>query len=214
MNGEPLVQRKAARGVRRQQLIDATIKVLGQKGYASLTIADVARAAGLSAGIVIFHFHSKDRLLADALTFLATEYRRHWQEAVARAGSAPGDRLKALMLADFDEGVFTPEKLAAWIAFWGETQGRPTYNQICAGFDADRVDATLELCREVIAEGGYRLDPVLVARTLDSLCDGLWYGVAADGAGHQGRVAPAEAQKIMMTALTAFFPRHYPPRPA
>ena len=57
-------QRKATRDVRRQQLIEATIKVLGQKGYAATTVADVARAAGLSTGIVIFHFDSKDQLLA------------------------------------------------------------------------------------------------------------------------------------------------------
>ncbi len=48
--------------------------MLGQKGYAALTIADVAKQAGLSPGIVIFHFNSKDALLADVLRFLALEY--------------------------------------------------------------------------------------------------------------------------------------------
>ncbi len=79
MSGEPAVQRKAPRDVRRQQLIEATIRVLGQKGYAALTIADVAKQAGLSPGIVIFHFNSKDALLADVLRFLALEYRQHWE---------------------------------------------------------------------------------------------------------------------------------------
>ena len=60
-------QRKATRPVRRQQLIDSTIAVLARKGYAGLTVADVAKEAGLSAGIVIFHFNSKDELLAAVL---------------------------------------------------------------------------------------------------------------------------------------------------
>ena len=204
--------RKASRDVRRQQLIDSTIKVLGQKGYAALTVADVAKAAGLSSGIVIFHFTSKAELLSEVLRFLASEYRQHWEAAMERAGPTPADRLQALLQADFDPAVFTPEKLGAWIAFWGETQGRPTYDQICSGLDAERMRATEDLCRQLIGEGRYVLDPTLVMRTFESLCDGLWLGVAADGAGHPGRVSAEEARQIIMAALRAFFPRHYPPQ--
>ena len=202
--------RKASKDVRRQQLINATIKVLGQKGYAALTVADVAKAAGLSPGIVIFHFTSKDELLAATMQFLAEEYRAHWEKAMAAAGSTPAAQLEALLLADFDSTVFTPEKLGAWIAFWGETQGRPTYDQICSGLDAERQQATLQLCRELKTEGSYDLDPVITMQSLESLCDGLWLGVAADGAGRPGRVSPAEAHHIIRAALKAFFPGHYP----
>jgi AcrR family transcriptional regulator len=208
----PSPLRKASRDVRRQQLIDSTIRVLGQKGYAALTIADVAKAAGLSPGIVIFHFDSKDQLLAAVLQYLAEEYRQHWEAAMGGAGAGPADRLRTLLLADFDAEVFTPEKLAAWIAFWGETQGRPTYDQICSGLDAERQQATQDLCAQIIVAGRYELDPLLVMRTLESLCDGLWLGVAADGAGHPGRVTPAEAQRIVDAALRAFFPQHFPAR--
>jgi AcrR family transcriptional regulator len=209
MSAETGGQRKQARDVRRQQLIESTIKVLGQKGYAATTIADVAKDAGLSTGIVIFHFNSKDQLLSAVLQHLAREYHQHWRAAVAAAGPEPADRLKALMLADFNDTVYTPEKLGAWIAFWGETQGRPTYDQICAGLDAERQQATLELSRALIESAGYRLDPHIVMRTLESLCDGLWLGVAADGVGHPGRVSVKDAQDIVQAALKAFFPRDF-----
>lgn len=209
MTAEPNPLRKAARSVRRQQLIESTIAVLGRKGYAALTVADVAREAGLSPGIVIFHFNSKDELLAAVLGHLAAEYRAHWEARVKAAGPHVADRLRALMLSDFDGSVFTPEKLAAWIAFWGETQGRPVYDQICAGLDAERLAATETLCRELVAEGGYAHDPHLVMRSLESLCDGLWLGLAADGAGYSGRVSAALAQETVAATLAAFFPRHY-----
>lgn len=202
--------RKAARDVRRQQLIDATIAALARKGYAALTVADVAKEAGLSPGIVIFHFTSKDELLAAALGFLAAEYRQNWEAAMGRAGPTAAERLQVLLMSDFDTSVFSAEKLAAWIAFWGETQGRPVYDQICSGLDAERQAATEALCREVDAEGGYGHDPHLVMRTLEALCDGLWLGLAASGAGHKGRVSAPEAHKIIKAALRAHFPRHYP----
>mgnify|MGYP003488082671 CR=1 FL=1 len=85
--------RKASKEFRRQQLIDATIKVLAQKGYATLTVADVARQAGLSTGIIIFHFVSKDELLASVLRFLAEEYYHNWKRALAGAGDSADKRL-------------------------------------------------------------------------------------------------------------------------
>ena len=203
-------QRKATRPVRRQQLIESTIAVLARKGYAGLTIADVAKEAGLSAGIVIFHFNSKDELLAAVLGALASEYRVHWEASMNAAGPAPADRLKAILLSDFDTDVYTRDKLAAWVAFWGEIQGRPFYDQICAGSDGERQTTTETLCQQVIAEGGYELDPALTARGLESLGDGLWIGIG--GAGYKGQVNDAQAKQVMATALAAFFPKHYAAR--
>lgn len=202
--------RKASRDVRRQQLIEATITILARKGYAALTVADVAKQAGLSPGIVIFHFCTKDQLLAETLKFLALEYRDHWATRMKEGGGSPADQLKAIFLSDFETDVFTPERLAAWIAFWGEAQGRPIYDDICAELDAERFDRTCELVGRINEEGGYGLDPALVMRSLECLMDGLWLGLAATGAGQKGRVTAPEARKVVMVALSAFFPRHFP----
>ena len=123
------------------------------------------------------------------------------------AGPNPADRLKAMLLSDFDTDVYTREKLAAWVAFWGEIQGRPFYDQICAGSDAERQLTTESLCQQIIAEGGYKLDPALTARGLESLGDGLWIGIG--GAGYKGQVNDTQARLVMTTALAAFFPKHY-----
>ena len=154
--------RKASKDVRRQQLIDATIQVLAQRGYASLTVADVAKTAGLSVGIINFHFESKEKLLAASLAHLADEYNRNWKAAKAAAGSGAADQLEAVLMADFDDTVFTPTKLAAWIGFWGETQGRPTYQEHCAAYDAEHAEALRQLCDELISEGGYGYEPVAI----------------------------------------------------
>ena len=202
--------RKASRDVRRQQLIEATVAVLAAKGYAALTVADVAKQAGLSPGIVIFHFDSKDQLLADTLRFLAIEYRDHWSGRMNEAGPSPAGQLRAILLSDFETEVFTPQRLAAWIAFWGETQGRPVYDDLCSERDAERFACTRELVGQVNSEGNYGLDPDLVMRSLECLTDGLWLGLAAKGAGQKGGVTAAEARNVVMVALAAFFPRHFP----
>jgi TetR/AcrR family transcriptional repressor of bet genes len=203
--------RKASKDIRRQQLVEATIGVLARKGYAALTIADVAREAGLSPGIVIFHFDSKERLLAASLQFLAEEYRRTWRTALSAAPATAAGRLGALLNADFDEAIFTPERLAAWIAFWGETQGRPVYDEICGPFDRERAQTTFDQCRALISEGGYGLDPELTARMLDALCDGLWYGMVSAAPALPPERAAEEARRAVALALAALFPRHFRP---
>jgi TetR/AcrR family transcriptional repressor of bet genes len=170
-------------------------------------IISIKRVDSLFCIVVIFHFNSKDELLAAVLGALASEYRKHWEASMNAAGPKAADRLKALLLSDFDVEVYTREKLAAWVAFWGEIQGRPFYDQICAGFDAERQATTEGLCQMVIAEGSYGLDASLTARGLESLGDGLWVGLG--GAGYKGQVSGAQAKQVMAEALAAFFPRHY-----
>ena len=65
--------RKQPRDTRRQQLIEATIATLAHCGYARMTLAEVTRRAGLSQGLVNFHFDSKERLLTETLLYLAED---------------------------------------------------------------------------------------------------------------------------------------------
>src|SRR5262245_8129528 len=93
---------RAPKALRRKELIEATIESLARRGYDETTMAVVADGAGLSRGIVNFHFETKERLLVETLRYLADEYREHWRRALDRAGSDPAARLLAFVAADFD----------------------------------------------------------------------------------------------------------------
>ena len=85
--------RKASKETRRQQLIEATIDSLAKRGYSETTMADVADGAGLSRGIVNFHFESKEKLLVATLQYMADEYSAHWRAALQKAGDDPARQL-------------------------------------------------------------------------------------------------------------------------
>lgn len=51
--------------VRRGQLIEAALAVTAQQGVAALTIRNVAEAAGVSLGVVHYHFEHKEELLTE-----------------------------------------------------------------------------------------------------------------------------------------------------
>jgi AcrR family transcriptional regulator len=205
----PPTSRKASRPVRRQQLIDATIVVLARKGYSALTVADVAKTAGLSVGIINFHFESKEKLLAACLSHLAEEYYRNWQSALATPEATVAEKLQMVILGDFNDKIFTPDKLAAWIAFWGETQGRPIYTEICSAYDEERAKAVGSLCEKIIKDGGYKLAPSTVMRALESLGDGLWLGVAAGNSQAKFTITASQARMALQATLVSFFPKHF-----
>jgi AcrR family transcriptional regulator len=52
---------------RREQIIDAAMRVFAQKGFARASNRDVAREAGITTGLIYYYFESKEDLLKAAL---------------------------------------------------------------------------------------------------------------------------------------------------
>jgi len=52
---------------RRRQILDATTRLIGERGFWALSMQDVADACGLTVPGLLHHFGSKDRLLLDVL---------------------------------------------------------------------------------------------------------------------------------------------------
>jgi len=48
---------------RRRQLVDCAIECLAAEGYVGASLATVARRAGVSKGVILYHFRSKDALV-------------------------------------------------------------------------------------------------------------------------------------------------------
>lgn len=197
--------RKLSREARRVQLIESTIEVMARNGYARTTLTEVARQAGLSHGLVNFHFASKEGLLAETLAYLAEEYRRNWETALARAPASPAARLDAMIRADFEPSICTPTRLSAWCSFWGEAQARPVYQENCGAND-DLYNSTLEqLCREITAEGGYPVDPVLIGRGLRVMLEGAWLEMMTMSRPYEREVG----LRAIHACVAAFFPKHF-----
>ena len=195
--------RKASKETRQQQLIEATIDSLAKRGYSDTTLANVADGAGLSRGIVNFHFESKEKLLIATLQFMSDEYAGHWNTAFEKAGPRAADKIWALVNADFDRRICTKRKLAAWCAFWGEAKSRPTYQALCGASDLNYQQHFNELCAELKAEGGYAYDAEPMALGICSMMEGLWFRLMMnDGLTRERALAAA------LEYVAAVFPKH------
>ncbi|WP_309664969.1 TetR/AcrR family transcriptional regulator [Tabrizicola sp.] len=199
------IPRKLPRDERRAQLIEATISTMGKHGYARTTMSEVARVAGLSHGLVNFHFESKENLLLETLLHLAEEYRLNWTAALAGAGPNAAAQINAMLLADFDPRICTQDRLSAWCSFWGEAQSRPIYQERCGSNDQIYTDTLDALCARMIAEHGYTGNPTRIGRVFRVIVEGVWLDMMT----LREPYPLQEARATVMTTVAAFFPRHF-----
>ncbi|ESZ02918.1 transcriptional regulator BetI [Mesorhizobium sp. M1060] len=197
--------RKASKEVRQQQLIEATIDSLAKRGYSETTMADVADGAGLSRGIVNFHFESKEKLLIATLQYMYDEYSAHWRAALRKAGDDPARQLQILVWADFDRSICNKRKLAAWLAFWGEAKSRPVYQALSSSRDAYYQQVFIDLCATLKQSGGYAYEPQVMALALSAMLEGLWLRLMM-GTEDTTRETALQAANAF---LAAAFPKHY-----
>ena len=49
--------------VRRKQIVETAISTLASRGFGKTTLSDIAREAGVSTGVITYHFDNKDELI-------------------------------------------------------------------------------------------------------------------------------------------------------
>ena len=115
---KPRRERKENADRRRRQLLDAARRSILRHGLAKTTLATVATEAGLSQGVAVFYFKSKNGLLTETLRDAYQDYENLWTRALAKAGERPSDQLRALLEVDFSVQASGPHILPIWFAFY------------------------------------------------------------------------------------------------
>jgi AcrR family transcriptional regulator len=145
-------------------------------------IADIATVAGTSSALVLYYFGSKDRLLAEALTYADEQFYDETVEGLSEVGSA---RERLVRLIDLScpyerEG----DRLDTWV-LWLELWNRAPRDAEVAGsrhrLDRRWREAIAEIVRDGIASEEFQaVDPDDFALRFASLVDGLAIQVVLD----------------------------------
>ncbi len=166
--------------VRREQLIQATIRSIAEQGLSRTTVNSVARRAGLTAGMVNFHFNSKQELLTATFQSVIDEFISVIRAVLADQHSSLSDRLLNLVRASFDPSVSDPAKVAVWYSFWGEAPARSEYVALCSDVEAFHLSAVQDLIEQACAKEDRDLAPYALAKGLCGLMDVLWQDILVE----------------------------------
>lgn len=110
---------KASEQERRQQILEAARLVAGSRTLGGTTIRRVAEAAGLSNGLVLFHFKSKELLLMALLDQLLDQTLREVARGLEdAAGAEPGEVLRRFLLGSIERLQNERERVELFFDFW------------------------------------------------------------------------------------------------
>jgi AcrR family transcriptional regulator len=180
---------------RREDLLRAAIEQIEARGVAAVRIADVASALGVSNALVLYHFATKERLVADAFAFAA-------EADLARLRKLLGRRTTALRRLRSAVRWYAPTGQAKgwrlWIEGWAVSLREPALRDVARDLDRQWKAALAEVIAEGVAAGEFRCpDPAGTALRLTALLDGL----AVQLTSYDGAVSRTRAQEWVEEAL-------------
>lgn len=154
---------------RRRSLISATVDAIHECGYCDITMAQIAKRAGVSGGLVHHYFGSKDQLLAATMRHLLKDLGTAIRERLARA-ETPRERISAIIDGNFGDGQFQPAVIAAWLAFYVQSRTTQSNGRLLQIYSA-RLVSNLTFNLRKLMPGK---DAARVAEGIASMIDGVW----------------------------------------
>jgi TetR/AcrR family transcriptional repressor of bet genes len=184
--------------IRKAALVKATIVEIGRVGTLDVTVAQIARRAGMSSALAHHYFGSKEDMFLAAMRHILTLYSAEVRGALVLA-QAPEERLRAIILANFSAGNFRREVIGAWLNFYVLAQTVPQASRLLKVYQR-RLRSNLLVALRPLA--GNRAEEL--ADGLGALIDGVYLREALKSGSPDGKIAAAFAFNYLKSQLKGF----------
>jgi AcrR family transcriptional regulator len=194
-----VTQREQAAADARARILAAAAEVIVRDGLAQVRMASIAKTAGVSSGLLHYHFDTKELLFGEVLRYSHAASAELNQRALADAGDDPAVRLSSFL----DRCMPSDEQRAHEWLLWQELDllclRDPHLAEVGADLYEDLYSTVAALVTDGLADGVFHtaLDPRLVAETAVALTDGLGARVLAK----DPRLGVAEARTAIATTV-------------
>jgi len=192
-------QREQAAAEARTRILAAAVECIVRDGLARVRMASIARTAGVSAGLLHYHFDTKELLFGEVLRYSHEVSAELNQRALAEAGEGPAERLSSFL----DRCLPSDQQRADEWLLWQELAllciRDPHLAKVGADLYEDLYVTTADIVRDGVSAGVFdtTLDPRLVAETAVAITDGLGARVLA----HDPQLGIAEARAAIATTV-------------
>jgi AcrR family transcriptional regulator len=170
------MSRRTISAARRTQILEAAVDVIGARGLADTRISDIAERTGTSSALIVYYFGTKDRLLAEALTFSEERFYTATEEELRDIPGASAQLRKLIELACAAEGSGRKgiEEWLLWIDMWSRALRDPDVAGDRAALDRRWRETIAAIVRRGIGDGEFNdVDADAFALRLAAMVDGL-----------------------------------------
>ncbi|MDI3384709.1 helix-turn-helix domain-containing protein [Streptomyces sp. B-S-A8] len=174
---------------RTTQILEAAARLVARRGVRGLRVEELATEAGVSTGLIYYHFKDRTGILRHTLEFINDRAERYTTSHMADAAPlAPRAELEEVLLLELQDAPEVRENSAAW----GELRASAVFDEVLR---EDLARATLVWAQEVaallgrvtpmapapaLAAAGERLTALLEGLSMRWLSGGLELGHARD----------------------------------
>ena len=161
--------------IRRDALVRATIAEIGRTGSLDVTVAQIARRAGMSSALAHHYFGGKEQIFLAAMRHILTIYGADVRGALA-AADTPEGRVRAVIRASFSESSFRREVVSAWLHFYVLAQTVPEARRLLSVYQRRLVSNLMAPLRFLVGDRAGE-----VAARLGAMIDGVYLREALSG---------------------------------
>ena len=187
------------------QLVEVTIDSLAEVGYVGTTLAEIARRAGVSAGLVAHYFGEKDGLLEAAFRTLARSLAVRLRAGLAQART-PRGRVQAIIDTNLAPEEFDKRTGTAWLAFWGQVLHVKGLKRVQTAYQRRMLSNLRNDLRRIIPGADARS----LASMIAAMIDGVWLRAALS----EWQEADSEGARALLTAFVEGRLKELAPVPA
>src|SRR5512141_384266 len=158
---------------RRLILLKAAFREVAERGFSNVTLEDIAARAGVSKGVTLYYFSSKEDLFRELFSWLIDSIHERMREAVASTDD-PVEKVRALVALIFPSPSKNRAFFRAYVDFCGLAARREPFRLIDERFYAGCREIDGGIVEEGIRQGVFLArDPAEAASTLRAIFDGL-----------------------------------------
>lgn len=196
-------QRAQAAAEARSRILAAAAECIVRDGLAQVRMASIARAAGVSAGLLHYHFETKELLFGEVLRYsheVSAELNRH---ALAEAGDGPAERLAIFLDRCLPSDAQRSDEWLLWQELALLCIRDPSLAKVGADLYEDLYATVADIVGDGVSSGVFdtTLEPRAVAETAVALTDGFGGRVLAGDPGFgidEARAMLADAVGVLV----------------
>jgi AcrR family transcriptional regulator len=161
-NGTNVQKRSFIEEARRRQIIEASIEVLNEVGYAKASLAKIATKAGISTSLTLYHFQDKQTLMQEVIASIEGSWFAYVQEKLQAVTTLP-EQLKVFVEANLAYMGTRPKYFGAIIELYFNARDIP--KRVYSGTDDPSLSYLTKLLTDGQKSGVFKKDfnPVMIA---------------------------------------------------
>ena len=158
---------------RRLGLLKAAFREVAEKGFADVTLDDIARRAGVSKGVTLYYFSSKEDLFRRLFAWLVDSVHARMRDAVSSVAT-PAEKVHELVAITFPSPSKNRAFFRAFVDFCGLAARRDAFRDVMERFYRGCREIDGEIVRDGMRRGDFAVtDPDAAASTVRAIFDGL-----------------------------------------